>query len=243
MKLYGLIGYPLTHSFSKQYFNGKFEKEGITGSAFSNFPLLSINEFPGLLRSNPGLRGLNVTIPYKEQVLDHVTCLSKEVKETGAANCIRIRGRDLTAYNTDIIGFEGSFVKKLGSQKKALILGSGGSSKAIQYVLKKRGIGFLIVSRTKTANAVQYKQLSEAMLNEYRIIINCTPLGMMPDVDSCPDIPYQFLTSLHYLFDLVYNPDKTLFLKKGEERGAVIENGLEMLLIQAEASWKIWNED
>jgi shikimate dehydrogenase len=245
MKTYGLIGFPLTHSFSKKYFTEKFEKEGITDTVFQNFPLLSIDEFPGLLNANPSLSGLNVTIPYKEQVLKYVTHLSEEVKKTGAANCLNIQSGKLLAYNTDIPAFRESFVKKLKPHnKKALVLGSGGSSKAVQYVLNKLGIEFLVVSRTGTGNEkwIQYEQVSKELLNEFTIIINCTPLGMSPNETSCPDIPYTYLTPSHYLFDLVYNPAKTLFLKKGEERGAATVNGCEMLILQAEASWKIWNE-
>ncbi len=246
MKTYGLIGFPLTHSFSKQYFTEKFEKEGIADAIFNNFPLTSIEEFSELLKKNPSLIGLNVTIPYKEQVLKHVNHLSDEVKETGAANCIKIRQGELVAYNTDITGFRDSFVKKLKpGDKKALILGSGGASKAVQYVLNKLGIEFLVVSRLidNKADLIQYKHISEEILNDFTVIINCTPMGMFPDESSFPDIPYSFLTSKHYLFDLVYNPAKTQFLKKGEEQGAIIENGYEMLILQAEESWKIWNDE
>lgn len=246
MKKYGLIGFPLTHSFSKKYFAEKFEKEGIADVAFHNFPLTSIDEFPQLLRSNPTLRGLNVTIPYKEQVLQYLDHLSEEVKETRAVNCIKIGKDGLVAYNTDIIGFRDSFVKKLKPGiKNALVLGSGGSSKAVQYVLDKLGIDFLVVSRTigNKPGFIGYNQLSKEMLNDFTVIINCTPLGMYPDESTFPDIPYSYLSPKHYLFDLVYNPAKTQFLKKGEEQGALTENGYEMLKLQAEASWKIWNEE
>ena len=246
MKMYGLIGFPLAHSFSKKYFTEKFEKEGITDTVFYNFPLTSIIEFPQLLKTNSTLKGLNVTIPYKEQVLKYVTILSEEVIQIGAANCIKIRDNELKTYNTDVIGFEKSFVKKLSAENsKALILGSGGSSKAVQYVLKKLGIDFLIVSRImdNKEGLIEYKHISKEILNDFTVIINCTPLGMLPDESSFPDIPYSLLTSKHYLFDLVYNPGKTQFLKKGEVQGATIENGYEMLILQAEESWKIWNED
>jgi shikimate dehydrogenase len=245
MNSYGLIGYPLEHSFSKQYFTQKFEKEKITGSVYGNFPLSSINKFPGLIKSNPSLKGLNVTIPYKEQVLNYVDELSKEVEETGAANCIKIREGNLTAYNTDITGFTASFKKKLRpEQKKALVLGSGGSSKAIQYSLKKLQIDHLIVSRSAgKAKYIQYEDLTEELIKTFTVIINCTPLGMSPNTETYPDIPYKFLGTEHYLFDLIYNPAKTLFLKKGGEKGAAIENGYEMLVLQAEESWRIWNDD
>ena len=246
MTTYGTIGFPLTHSFSRQYFTEKIEREGITDAVYYSFPLATIEEFPGFLSNNPSLKGLSVTIPYKEQVLKYVTHLSDEVKQIGAANCIKIRGDELTAYNTDIIGFEKSFGKNLKpNHKKVLLLGTGGASKAVQYVLKKLGIDFLVVSRNQTAaeNFIQYNQITEGIIKEYNIIINATPLGMSPAEHTCPDLPYSFLTNENYLFDLVYKPAKTLFLQKGEKQGAVIVNGFEMLLIQAEENWLRWNED
>ena len=245
MKIYGTIGFPLTHSFSKQYFTEKIEREGIMDAFYYSFPLSSIDELPTLLKSHPSLKGLAVTIPYKEKVLKYVTHLSEDVKQIGAANCIKVRGNLLSAYNTDIIGFEKSFVKNLKAlHKKALVLGTGGASKAVQYVLKKLNIDFLVVSRyeSNAANFIQYNHITENIIHEYTIIINATPLGMSPAEDTCPDLPYGLLTANHYLFDLVYKPAKTLFLQKGEEHGAVIENGFEMLIIQAEENWKIWNE-
>ena len=246
MKTYGIIGYPLTHSFSKQYFTEKIEREGVADAVFHSFPLATIDELPALLDGNPTLTGLAVTIPHKEKVLKYVTHISEEVKQIGAANCIKIRGLELSAYNTDIIGFERSFTKHLKTNhKKALVLGSGGSSKAVQYVLQKMKIDFLVVSRNKTGteNSIEYNQITESFLQQYPVIINTTPLGMSPDENSCPDIPYTFVTAENYLYDLVYAPTKTLFLKKGEAQGAVIENGFEMLIIQAEENWRIWNED
>ena len=246
MKTYGTIGFPLTHSFSRQYFTEKIEREGIPNAAYYSFPLKSIDEFPEFLKNNPTLKGLAVTIPYKEKVLKYVTHLSEEVKQIGAANCIKVRGNVLTAYNTDIIGFEKSFVKNLKPvHKKALVLGTGGASKAVQYVLKKLGIDFLVVSRNEMdmQNCIQYKQVTANIINEYNILINATPLGMSPADDTCPDLPYELLTPNHYLFDLVYKPPKTLFLQKGEQQEATIINGFEMLLIQAEENWRIWNED
>jgi shikimate dehydrogenase len=246
MKVYGIIGFPLTHSFSKQYFTEKFEREHLDHASFHAFPIISIQEFPALLKSNPLLKGLSVTIPYKEQVLKYVNHISEEVMQIGATNCIKISDNELRAYNTDIIGFKESFIKKLKPEnRKALILGTGGSSKAVQYVLKKLGMDFLIVSRSenKSEKFIQYSEVTKNIIQEYNIIINCTPLGMSPDEDTCPEIPYSLLTADHYLFDLIYKPVKTLFLKKGEEQGAVINNGFEMLIIQAEANWKIWNED
>ena len=246
MKLYGLIGYPLGHSFSKQYFTEKFIKEGLEDCAFEAFPISSIDQFSDLLKGNGSLKGLSVTIPYKEKVLDFVTELSEEVKFIGATNSIKINGDKLIAYNTDIVGFEQSFIKLLQPHHtKALILGTGGASKAVQYVCKKLGIEFLVVTRNEdvAAGFINYSMIDEAMMNEFTVIINASPVGMSPDENVCPAIPYQFINASHYLYDLVYKPAKTLFLQKGEEQGATIENGYDMLIIQAEASWKIWNSD
>lgn len=246
MTSYGIIGFPLTHSFSKQYFTEKIEREGIADAVYHSFPLTAIEQFLFLLKDNPSLKGLSVTIPYKEQVLQYVNHLSDEVKQIGATNCIKIRENNLTAYNTDIIGFEESFIKNLKpNHKKAMVLGTGGSSKAVQYVLKKLGIHFLVVSRNENATAgfIQYNQVTKDIIHDHSIIINCTPLGMSPGEDTCPDISYDLLTTDHYLFDLVYKPAKTLFLQKGEKQGAIIKNGYEMLIIQAEENWRIWNED
>lgn len=246
MKEYGIIGFPLTYSFSKKYFTEKIEKEGIADAVYHSFPLTCIEDLPVLLKSNPLLRGLSVTIPYKEKVLKYLDQLSDEVSEIGATNCIKISGNKLKGFNTDIIGFERSFLRFLKPEHtKALILGSGGASKAVQYVLKKLGIGFFVVSRSGSdkINFIQYKQISSALVDEYKIIINCTPLGMSPDEGSCPEFPYGLLTPDHYLYDLVYQPAKTLFLQKGEDRGTLTCNGYEMLVIQAEENWKIWNEE
>lgn len=246
MKMYGIIGFPLTHSFSKKYFTDKIEKEEIADSVCHSFPLNTIDEFPALLQSNPSLKGLAVTIPYKEKVLPYLTQRSAEVVEIGATNCIKIRGNERTGFNTDIIGFEKSFVKQLKpGHTKALVLGTGGASKAVQYVLKKMRIDFLVVSRNKSdrQNFIQYNEIDVALINEYSVLVNCTPLGMSPNEDTCPDIPYALLNANHYLFDLVYKPAKTLFLQKGEKQGAMICNGYEMLIIQAEENWRIWNED
>jgi shikimate dehydrogenase len=245
MKLFGLIGYPLGHSFSRQYFTEKFEREGIAGCTFEAFPIASVDEFPALLKNNPALKGLSVTIPYKEQVLKFVDELSAEVKAIGATNSIKIAGGKLTAYNTDIVGFERSFVKLLQPHHtKALVLGTGGASKAVQYVLYKLGITFLVVTRNKEGRPgyITYNDISEAMMNEYKIIINCSPVGMHPNDAVAPAIPYDWITPAHYLYDLVYKPAETLFLKNGKERGASTENGYEMLLLQAEESWRIWND-
>lgn len=246
MKLYGLIGFPLGHSFSKQYFTEKFSKEGLSDCFFEAYPIPSINLFPALIKENPTLRGLSVTIPYKEQVLKFITEISEEVKFIGATNSIKINGDTLTAYNTDIIGFEQSFCKFLQlHHKKALVLGTGGASKAIQYVLSKLNIEFLVVTRNENLQVgyINYKMIDKHIINEYSIIINCSPAGMSPKENISPDIPYHFINAGHYLYDLVYKPLETLFLQKGKEKGAITKNGCDMLLIQAEASWKIWNSE
>jgi len=245
MKLYGLIGYPLGHSFSKEYFTQKFKRENLIDCFFEAFAIPSIEELNTVLKNNPSLKGFGVTIPYKEQVLWYVDEMSDEVKAVGAANCIRISDKKLIAYNTDIIGFETSFCKYLKPfHTQALVLGSGGASKAVQYVLNNLGINFLVVTRTQNPkkNFINYFQVEE-VIKEFQVIINCTPVGMFPGEHLAPDIPYKLLTAQHYLYDLVYKPAKTLFLKKGEEAGATIENGYEMLVIQGEENWKIWNMD
>lgn len=246
MNLYGLIGYPLGHSFSKKYFTRKFQEEGLTGCRYELFPLPSIDQFPTLLKSNRELKGLNVTLPYKQQVLEYVTETTGAVKDIGAANTIKITGDKLVAYNTDVIGFENSFVKNLKpSHTKGLILGTGGASKAVQYVLKKLNIDFLLVSRDQPAKdaIINYQMIDPAIMKNHTVIINCTPVGMYPNDLQDPQLPYEFLSENHYLFDLVYTPEETQFLKKGKSKGAITQNGYEMLLIQAEESWKIWNEN
>ena len=243
MRLFGLIGYPLTHSFSKKYFTKKFEQEGLMDCRHELFPIKNISEFPEILRKHPELEGLNVTVPYKKQVLSFLD--SSIIPEAvDACNCIKIKDGKLIGDNTDIIGFEKSFTPLLKQQyKKALVLGNGGSSSAVVFVLIKLGIEFIIVSRELHGNSIlTYKDVNEKVIKECNIIINTTPLGMFPNENSCPPIPYQFISDKHLLYDLVYNPAKTLFLQKGEERGAATKNGVEMLILQAEESWKIWND-
>lgn len=245
MNLYGLIGYPLAHSFSEKYFTEKFEREKLADCTFKAFPLTSIHHLPQLLKDNPLLKGLSVTIPYKEQVLQYIKTISKEVKIIGATNSIKISGNNLTAFNTDINGFEQSFAVVLKPHhKKALVLGTGGASKAVQFVLNKLNIEYLIVSRSGSAksNWLNYSQLTQAIMEQYQVIINCTPAGMWPDENYCPEIPYNFISQNHYVFDLIYKPAKTLFLARAEDKGATIKNGFDMLIIQAEESWKIWNK-
>jgi shikimate dehydrogenase len=241
MKKFGLIGFPLSHSFSKKYFSEKFINENIQGVEYGSYPLEDITALSTLLNSEPMLVGLNVTIPYKEKVIPFLDELSDEVKEIGACNCISIKGAKLKGYNTDVIGFEKSLLKKLKPyHQKALVLGTGGAAKAVYFILRKHRIPFLKVSRTNGENQITYESLTKEIIESHQLIVNTTPLGMYPEVDSFPPIPYQYLGDQHYLFDLVYNPAKTIFLSRGDERGAAIENGADMLVDQAEASWDIW---
>ncbi|MDP4261852.1 MAG: shikimate dehydrogenase [Bacteroidota bacterium] len=243
MRLFGLIGFPLSHSFSKKYFTEKFEKEGRNDCRYELFPIETIDGIKKLLDQHPALCGLNVTIPYKEQVLPYLDETDDIVKKIKACNCIHIKNNRLTGYNTDAGGFERSLKPQLKPRHKtALILGTGGAAKAVEFVLRKLGIGFKYVSRKPSINNYSYDQLTPAIMADHLLIINTTPLGMYPAIHEAPPIPYDALTSNHYLFDLVYNPEKSLFLKKGEERGSIIKNGYEMLVIQAEESWRIWND-
>jgi shikimate dehydrogenase len=242
MMRFGLIGKTLKHSFSKSYFEKKFTEENLKDFSYDNFELPSITEFPALVRNNAELRGLNVTIPYKGDVLQYLDSKNEIVQKIGACNCIKIADGRLHGYNTDAIAFRNSLQKQLKPfHKCALILGSGGASKAVQYALEELQIDYLIVSRHKEQNQLGYEDVGEATLNEHQIIINTTPLGMYPNVDQDPPIPYEALNSQHLLYDLTYNPPKTKFLQQGEQKGAQIINGYEMLVAQAEESWKIWN--
>lgn len=245
MDKYGLIGYPLGHSFSIGYFNEKFQNEGIDARYF-NYEIPSIKAFKEIVAANPELRGLNVTIPYKEQVIPYLDSLSPEAKAIGAVNVIRVthqgKKTKLKGFNSDVIGFTKSIEPLVGSHhKKALILGTGGASKAVDYGLRSLGLETLFVSRSKKPKAVTYDEVTPEMMKEYKVIVNCTPLGMYPKVNECPKLPYEALDCTCLLYDLLYNPDETLFMKKGKERGAIVKNGLEMLLLQAFASWEFWN--
>lgn len=245
MRKFGLIGFPLSHSFSPDYFAEKFTRENIINCSYECFPIDRIEKFPALLCSLAELEGINVTIPYKKSVIPYLNFCSEEVTKMGACNCIKITNGFLTGFNTDVVGFEKSLSDRLtSSHTQALVLGTGGSASAVEFVFEKLGIDFLFVSRTHAKNkkSCTYGELTKEVMEQRTLIINTTPLGMFPDVNNCPDIPYQFLTPRHYLFDLVYNPAKTLFLKRGEEMGAITKNGSDMLIIQAEESWKIWNE-
>jgi shikimate dehydrogenase len=244
MKLYGLIGYPLGHSFSKKYFTEKFEKEGLTDCSYELFPIESISRLAKLIQDFPELKGLNVTVPYKKSVLGYLDSTTGLPPGLSACNCIKIENGRLTGYNTDCQGFEKSFGPFLKEHhKKALVLGQGGAAEAVVFVLKKLGIAYSIVSRSLHGEArFIYSDIDEKIMQDHTIIINTTPLGMYPEVDDCPALPYQSITERHLLFDLIYNPAKTLFLKRGEQMGATISNGEEMLKSQAEESWRIWNK-
>lgn len=247
MRTFGLIGYPLGHSWSAAYFSEKFRKEGIADAEYKAFPLESITDFPKLLKSEPNLAGLNVTIPYKEKVIPYLDGLEGAAAETGAVNVIRFErsgpSLKLIGHNTDVNGFEHSL---LGSgvllPRKALVLGTGGASKAVTWVLRKHHCDYLLVSRSPSRENISgYNDLTQAIVDEHTLIINTTPLGMAPNESSFPPIPYQWLGPRHILFDLVYNPPETLFLKKGKEKACMTLNGEGMLVAQAEAAWKIWN--
>ena len=248
MDKYGLIGYPLKHSFSITYFNEKFKSENIDAE-YVNFEIPSINDFMEVIEENPNLCGLNVTIPYKEQVIPYLDELDPDTAKIGAVNVIKIIRRTkgktkLVGYNSDIIGFTQSIQPLLQPRhKKALILGTGGAAKAVYHGLLNLGIESKYVSRThKKEDSITYEELTPEIMASHLVIVNCTPLGMYPKVDTCPDIPYACLTPEHLLYDLLYNPNTTLFMKKGEAQGATTKNGLEMLLLQAFAAWGIWHK-
>ncbi|HEY8784821.1 MAG TPA: shikimate dehydrogenase [Mucilaginibacter sp.] len=259
MKQYGLIGYPLSHSFSKKYFTEKFEREKITDAEYHLFPIEHIRELPALLNSHPNLCGLNVTIPHKLSVLKYLDWIEHNAKVAGAVNCIRInaespveaafsgevgiRGHDfrLEGFNTDIYGFERSLRPLLKSHHdQALVLGDGGAARAVKCVLENLGINFKVVTRKPFPGNLLFTDLKPHHIKQNKLIINTTPLGMVPNIGECPPIPYEAITDDHLLYDLIYNPEKTLFLKKGGEHGATIKNGYEMLVLQAERSWEIW---
>lgn len=242
MRQFGLIGYPLSHSFSQKYFTEKFLRENISDAEFLNFSIPQISEVETIFETHPLLKGLAVTIPYKKSVIPYLDDIDAAAKEMNACNCIKIHQNKKTGFNTDIIGFEKSFVNNLRPHHtKALVLGTGGASAAVQYVLKKLGIEYLLVSRESSINTITYSDISPVIFVEFNIIINCTPLGTYPNITQAPLLPYSLLSDAHYLFDLVYNPPLTRFLQYGKEAGCTIENGYEMLVFQAEGNWKIWN--
>ncbi len=242
MDKYGIIGYPLGHSFSRAFFTEKFQREHIDAQ-YVNFEIPSADMLPGIIQDNPDLRGLNVTLPHKEAVIPMLDELSDEAKEIGAVNVIRVRNGKLKGFNSDIIGFMDSIRPLLKPwHTHALILGTGGASRAIRVGLERLGLEWTYVSRTPAPGRLVYSELTADLMVRYQVIVNCSPVGMFPKIDACPDIPYQFVTEKHLLYDLVYNPEETLFLKRGESQGAIVKNGLEMLHLQALASWKFWNE-
>ena len=245
MDKYGLIGFPLGHSFSKNFFNEKFENENIDAE-YINFEIPNIEELVEILDVNPELRGLNVTIPYKEKVISYLDYISPEARAIGAVNVIRVthKGNKLTlrGYNSDVIGFTKSIEPLLERfHRKALILGTGGASKAINYGLKARGLETALASRYKRPGPTQHEDITPEVIKDYNVIVNCTPVGMYPKVEECPLLPYEAMNNHTLLYDLIYNPDRTLFMQKGAEHGATVKNGLEMLLLQAFASWDFWN--
>jgi len=244
---YGLIGYPLEHSFSIEYFNKKFQSENINAE-YINFEIKDLKELKFVLHENPELCGLNVTLPHKMDVIPLLDSITNNALNIGAVNVIKFRKGGfftklhLEGHNSDITGFKQSIEPMLNeTHRKALILGTGGASKAIYHGLKQLGIESVFVSRIQEDNGITYDEITSEIMEDHTVIVNATPVGMFPKTDTCPDIPYQFLTSNHLLYDLIYNPDETLFMKKGKEADAVVKNGLEMLLLQAFISWEIWN--
>ena len=243
-KVFGLIGKNISYSFSKKYFTDKFEKEEMLGYSYENFDLQAISQFPKIIRENPNLRGLNVTIPYKEKIIPYLDKLDENASKIGAVNCIKFTKKGkLKGYNTDYYGFKKSLEPLLQTHhQKALILGTGGASKAVAFALEELGILYTFVSRSKKENALDYKYINATTFDNYQIIINCTPLGTHPNIEEFPPIPYEFFTGEHIAFDLIYNPEETEFLKRAKANNAITKNGYEMLVLQAERGWKIWNK-
>ncbi len=253
MNIYGLVGFPLSHSYSKHYFENKFKNEHITDSVYNLYQVENISEFPLLIKNNPDIKGLNITIPYKEKIIKYIDELDKTAKDVGAVNTIKIIRKksdsfSLIGYNTDVYGFYNSIKPLLTTHysqitaPKALILGTGGAAKAIAHAFDLLKIEYKFVSRNPSNNDhLTYKDLNKEIFGKYQIIVNCTPVGMYPDVNDFPDIPYDFINEQHMVCDLIYNPTETMFLKNAKEKHAIIQNGLPMLYLQADMSWKIWN--
>jgi len=243
MNTYGLIGKHLDHSFSPSYFANKFKEEGIEDCVYQLFPLSQIEDLKKLLRTESNLHGLNVTIPYKTAIIPFLDELSPQAKAIGAVNTIKFDNNRLIGHNTDVYGFQASLEACLSpkqAKSKALILGTGGASKAVAYALEELNISYQYVSRTVSKDSLNYKNLNDVILKEHLIIINTTPLGMYPNIDNCPDLPYEAIGENHLLYDLVYNPKETLFIRKGKTNKSTTINGLKMLHLQAEKAWKIW---
>ena len=247
MKKLGLIGYPVGHSYSKKIFTEKFERENLAEMAYELYPIEKIERLKSFLKSEHDLIGFNVTVPYKVAVMNYLDEIDPEALIIGSVNTVRIiethKGKKLKGYNTDVYGLEKSLIPLIKPGiNKALILGTGGSARAVKFVLRNYNIPYTSVSRQRHDNRIQYEDITEATIREHNIIINSTPVGMHPNVEDFPDIPYHYITNRHLLFDLVYNPDETVFLKKGREKGAITKNGLDMLHLQSEKCWEIWNE-
>lgn len=241
---FGLLGKDISYSFSRKYFSEKFEKLGLNNLKYLNFDIPEIEEFPFLLyHKEHEYKGINVTIPYKQSVMRYLDEIDDDAKEIGAVNTINItKENKLVGYNTDVYGFQNSIKPLLKDHhKKALILGTGGASKAIAFGLEKLGIEYKFVSRSLTENMFLYSTLNEQIIEEYNVIINCSPVGTHPNMEDAPNLPFEFISDKHLLFDLIYNPSETKFLRLGKNNGATIKNGLEMLELQAEKSWEIWN--
>ncbi|WP_418263314.1 shikimate dehydrogenase family protein [Flavobacterium faecale] len=244
-KRYGLLGKNISYSFSRGYFKEKFESGNYEGCSYENFDIPEITDFPSIIEHHPSdLKGINVTIPYKEVVIPYLDKLSKKAAKIGAVNTIKITKKGkLKGYNTDYYGFKKSLQSLLQPHhQKALILGTGGASKGVAFALEELGIQYTFVSRGNKANTIDYSQINEATFNQYHIIINCTPVGTSPNIDACPDIPYEYFSDKHIAYDLIYNPAETKFLQQAKAKGSQIKNGLKMLELQAEKSWEIWNK-
>ncbi|MBP5277999.1 MAG: shikimate dehydrogenase [Prevotella sp.] len=247
MKKYGLIGYPLRHSFSMGFFNEKFQNENIDAE-YINYEIKNIDELREVLASNPDLQGFNVTIPYKQKVMSYLDSIAPEARSIGAVNVVKVEHRNntyhLKGYNSDSIAFTKTIEPMLDSiHQRALILGTGGASKAIEYSLKSLGLTTLLVSRYERPGTIQYQRITPEIIKDYNVIVNCTPCGMYPHFDECPLLPYEAMDSRTILYDLIYNPDETMFMRNGKKYGATVKNGLEMLLLQAYVSWEIWNNE
>jgi len=243
-KRFGLLGRNISYSFSKGHFTTKFEKENYAGYTYENFDIQEISGFPEIIKNTANLSGLNVTIPYKEEVIPFLDKLSKKAAKIGAVNTIKFTKKGkLKGYNTDYYGFLKSLSPLLQEHhKKALILGTGGASKGVAFALEELGIEYVFVSRKASEKAIDYSQITDATFEEYQIVINSTPIGTSPNIEACPEIPYDFFTEKHIAYDLIYNPAETQFLKNAKAKGAQIKNGLDMLIFQAEKAWEIWNK-
>jgi shikimate dehydrogenase len=243
MNTFGLIGRPLSHSFSKQYFDNMFKEKGLKNVCFINYELEEIEDLLPIISNNENIVGFAVTIPYKQKIMKFLDEYDKVVGNINSCNCVLIKNRKLIGYNTDVIGFEKSFTPHLQKHhKQALILGNGGVAQSVKWVLRHLHIHYTVVTRDEYKNSISYNSISKNIIEQHQIIINTTPLGTFPYVDECPNIPYQYITTQHYLFDVVYNPQLTTFMQKGLQQNAFVKNGYEMLCQQAEENWKIWND-